>query len=200
MITDYKKSGNIQTMFGNTANDVLPGASGTQPQFFLPGQIVKISYGAAAATVKNMILEIIEQSEKSRPDYTKLAIEATSISPPINSKLRKLESAGKTFTYKQSKEKVFTEGFSLENPAFLAGGKVLSAATNLPADRVVQKADHIYTAMQHETELWQAIALSLGWSKWDLGMIKNQTKKSKTPLRKGRKSLTRKSLTRKTIK
>jgi hypothetical protein len=157
-------------------------------------------YGAAAATVKNMILEIIEQSEKSRPDYTKLAIEATSISPPINSKLRKLESAGKTFTYKQSKEKVFTEGFSLENPAFLAGGKVLSAATNLPADRVVQKADHIYTAMQHETELWQAIALSLGWSKWDLGMIKNQTKKSKTPLRKGRKSLTRKSLTRKTIK
>ena len=50
MVTDYKKSGNIQTMFGNTANDVLPGASGTQPQFFLPGQIVKIPYGAAAAT------------------------------------------------------------------------------------------------------------------------------------------------------
>ncbi len=140
-------------------------------------------YGAAAATVKNMILEIIEQSEKSRPDYTKLAIEATSISPPINSKLRKLESAGRTFTYKQSKEKVFTEGFSLENPAFLAGGKVLSAATNLPADRVVQKADHIYTAMQPETELWQAIALSLGWSEWDLGMIENQTKKSKKPKR-----------------
>ena len=136
-------------------------------------------YGAAAATVKNMIIEIIEQSEKSRPDYTKIAIEATSLSPPINSKLRKLESAGKTFTYKQSKEKVFTEGFSLENPAFLAGGKVLSAATNLPADRIVQKADHLYTAMQSETELWQAIALSLGWSEWDLSMIEKQTKKSK---------------------
>jgi hypothetical protein len=136
-------------------------------------------YGAAAATVKNMIIEIIEQSEKSRPDYTKIAIEATSLSPPINSKLRKLESAGKTFTYKQSKEKVFTEGFSLENPAFLAGGKVLSAATNLPADRIVQKADHLYTAMQSETELWQAIALSLGWSEWDLNMIEKQTKKSK---------------------
>ena len=134
-------------------------------------------YGAAAATAKNMILKVIEESEKSRPDYTKVAIEATAISPPINSKLRKLVSAGKTFTYKQSKEKVFTEGFSLENPAFLASGQIISALTNLPADRIVQKADHIYTAMQPETELWQSTALSLGWSEWDLNMIEKQTKK-----------------------
>ena len=136
-------------------------------------------YGAAAATAKNMILKIIEESEKSRPDYTKVAIESTALSPPINSKLRKLVSAGKTFTYKQSKEKVFTEGFSLENPAFLAGGQVLSALTNLPADRVVLKADHLKTAIEPETELWQSIALALGWSEWDLNMIQNQTKKSK---------------------
>jgi len=136
-------------------------------------------YGAAAATVKNMILEIIDQQKSGRPDYTEVVISATAISPPINSKLRKLNSAGKTFTYKQSKEKVFTEGFSLENPAFLAGGQIISAATNLPADRVVLKADHIKTAMQSETELWQAIALSLGWSEWDLNMIEKQTKKSK---------------------
>ena len=136
-------------------------------------------YGAAAATAKNMILKIIEESEKSRPDYTKVAIESTALSPPINSKLRKLVSAGKTFTYKQSKEKVFTEGFSLENPAFLAGGQVLSALTNLPADRVVLKADHLKTAIEPETELWQSLALSLGWSEWDLNMIQNQTKKSK---------------------
>lgn len=140
-------------------------------------------YGAAAATVKNMILKIIEESEKSRPDYTKVAIESTALSPPINSKLRKLVSAGKTFTYKQSKEKVFTEGFSLENPAFLAGGQVVSALTNLPADRVVLKADHLKTAIEPETELWQSLALSLGWSEWDLNMIQNQTKKSKDPLK-----------------
>ena len=141
-------------------------------------------YGAAAATAKNIIFKIIEESKKSRADYTKIAIEATSISPPINSKLRKLESAGKTFTYKQSKEKVFTEGFSLENPAFLAGGRVLSATTNIPADRVVQKLDHIYTAMQPETELWQGIALSLGWGEWELGMIEKQTKTSPRKIKK----------------
>jgi len=135
-------------------------------------------YGAAASTVKNMIIKTIEESKKSRPDYTKIAIEATSLSPPINSKLRKLISAGKTFTYKQSLEKVYSEGFSLENPAFLAAGQVISAGTNLPVDRIVTKADHLYTAMQPETELWQAIALSLGYSEWDLNMIEKETKKS----------------------
>jgi hypothetical protein len=134
-----------------------------------------------------MIFEIIKQEKSKRPNYTEVAIQSTSISPPINSKLRKLISAGKTFTYKQSREKVFTEGFSLENPAFLAAGQVLSAGINLPADRMVLKLDHLKTAMEPETELWQSIALSLGWSEWDLGMIENQTKKSKTPLRKVKK-------------
>ena len=136
-------------------------------------------YGAVASTAKNVIMEIIDQAKSSRPDYTQAAIAATTISPPVNSKLRKLISAGKTFTYKQSKEKVFTEGFSLENPAFLAGGQVISAVANIPVDRVVQKADHIYTAMKPETELWQSLALSLGWSEWDLGIIEKQIKKSK---------------------
>ena len=164
---DEEKEKSRYFRIGNSSIDTLLRGSGV--------------YGAAAATVKNMILEIIEQSEKSRPDYTKVAIEATTLSPPINSKLRKLESAGKTFTYKQSKEKVFTEGFSFENPAFLAGGRVISAVANLPVDRIVQKADHIHTAMQDETELWQSIALSLGWSEWDLNMIEKQTKKAKKP-------------------
>ena len=157
-------------------------------------------YGAAASTVKNVILEIIDQAKSNRPDYTKAAIAATSISPPINSKLRKLISAGNTFKYKQSREKVFNEGLSLENPAFLAAGKVISAGTNIPADRIVTKLDHIKTAMEPETELWQAIALSLGWGEWELGMIEKQTKKSKTPLRKNRKTINRKTINRKTIK
>ena len=133
-------------------------------------------YGAAASTVKNVILETIKQSKLSRPDYTKAAIASTSISPPLNSKLRKLIQAGNTFKYKQEKEKVFTEGFSLDNPAFLAAGRIISATTNLPADRIVLKADHIKTAMEPETELWQSVALSLGWGEWELGMIEKETK------------------------
>jgi len=39
---DYKSSGNLQNVYGNTANDWSVGATGTRPAFFLPGQLVKI--------------------------------------------------------------------------------------------------------------------------------------------------------------
>jgi len=134
-------------------------------------------YGAIASTSKNVILEIIKQNKAKRTDYTKAVMKATSLSPPINSKLNKLNSAAKAFTYRQDKEKMRTEGFSLDNPAFLAGGRIVSALTNLPADRAIMKADHLKTAMESETELWQSIALALGYSEWDLGMIEKNTKK-----------------------
>ena len=59
MIADYKNTGNVGTIFGNTSNDVLPGASDTQPSFFLPGQIVKIPYGAAAATFSSGLISAV---------------------------------------------------------------------------------------------------------------------------------------------
>ena len=43
MAGDYKNSGNIQNIYGNTTNKAADvGASGTQPQFFIPGQMIKI--------------------------------------------------------------------------------------------------------------------------------------------------------------
>jgi len=49
MVSDYKNSGNIQNVFGNTNSDILLGDDGTQPKFFLPGQIVKIPFASSAA-------------------------------------------------------------------------------------------------------------------------------------------------------
>ena len=46
MATDYKSSGNIQNVYGNTANKVDVGGTGTAPQFFLPGQIIKVPVNA----------------------------------------------------------------------------------------------------------------------------------------------------------
>ena len=43
MAGDYKNSGNIQNIYGNTTNKAADvGASGTQPQFFIPRQMIKI--------------------------------------------------------------------------------------------------------------------------------------------------------------
>jgi len=42
MATDYKSSGNIQNVYGQSNNAIAVGASGTRPSFFLAGQLVKV--------------------------------------------------------------------------------------------------------------------------------------------------------------
>ena len=44
MISDYKSAGNIQNVYGQSTNEISPGDSGTQPAFFLAGQMVRIPY------------------------------------------------------------------------------------------------------------------------------------------------------------
>ena len=46
MATDYKSSGNIQNVYGQSNNAIAVGASGTRPTFFLPGQLIKVPMSA----------------------------------------------------------------------------------------------------------------------------------------------------------
>ena len=69
---DYKKDGNIQNVYGQTSNDTLLGDEGTQPQFFLPGQILKINFSdGPGGNVKDysliQILEVDLQDESTSP-------------------------------------------------------------------------------------------------------------------------------------
>ena len=50
MATDYKSEGNIQNVQGNSNADITVGVAGTQPAFFLPGQLVKVPYNTTLAT------------------------------------------------------------------------------------------------------------------------------------------------------
>jgi hypothetical protein len=137
-----------------------------------------LGYGGAIASVaKNMVLEAIEQS-KGRKNYDEVVWEALKLSPPLGSKIAKARAVGRTFGWKQEREKVFTEGLSLDNPAFEAVGKGVSALTNVPLDRVVRKLDNISYPMRHDVEFWQAAALALGWGQWELGLkdVKKQEK------------------------
>lgn len=153
--------------------------------------------GAVVSTGKNMVLKAIEEYKSGRPDYTDVGREILTISPPIDSKISKLESAGRSFTYRQSKEKMRTEGISLDNPAFEAVGKIVSATTNIPADRVIRKLDNLSTPVRQDVETWQAISLALGYSKWDVGLIESEAKKPKSNKREPTK---RKQVERKKIK
>ena len=128
-------------------------------------------YGAIASTLKNIAIEIKTQAEKDRPDFTVAAQRALSISPPIDSKMRKLMGAGRAFSYKTTREKMV--GYGLDNPAFYAGGQIVSALTNVPLDRAIRKADNLRVAVDNDTKYWQSIALLLGYSQWDLGLVES---------------------------
>jgi len=50
MITDYKSAGNLQNVYGNSNNEISPGDAGTQPAFFIEGQMIKIPHSTSANT------------------------------------------------------------------------------------------------------------------------------------------------------
>ena len=94
-------------------------------------------------------------------------------------------SAGRAFSYKKTREKM--TGYGLDNPAYYAGGQIVSAVTNIPLDRAIKKADNIRVAIDEDTKMWQSIALFLGYSQWDLGLINKKEKKGLLNKRKMKK-------------
>lgn len=133
--------------------------------------------GAIVSVLKNTAIKLIKRSEAKNPQYAEAAVsELLKISPPISSKASKIKNALRS--YEWDKDEMYKKGLALDNPAYLAAGNIVSAATNIPLDRVVKKATNVKDAMNKDLQLWQRIALLTGWSDWELG-IKNEDKKSK---------------------
>jgi len=139
--------------------------------------------GAIAVMVKNVVQEAMnEYGEGGRKNFQDVILEIGTLSPAISSKISRLEQGARTFTWKQELEKVRTEGVSLDNPAFEATGKFVSAITNVPLDRLIRKMDNLSYPVRHEIQTYQAIALALGWGQWELGLKEvNKQEKNKKP-------------------
>ena len=126
--------------------------------------------GAALATIKNAILEYMEQSEKGgRADYNEVVLEALQVSPPLGSKARKLSSAGKTIKYNKKVIK-HMDLLDYDNPVWTAVGNTVEATTNIPMARAIRKIDNLREAMNQDNTNMQRLFLSLGWSSWDLNV------------------------------
>jgi hypothetical protein len=52
----------------------------------------------------------------------------------------------------------------------LAIANVISAATNIPTDRVVMKLQNVRDASMGDFETWQRVSMFMGWNKWQLGV------------------------------
>ena len=134
------------------------------------------SPGKVAITAKNTVLKYLAEKEKGyKADYGNVINEALSISPPLSSKTKKIYSAFKTYKYystKQGQKELAEFGqYSFDNPMLMANAKVFSSVSNVPADRLIQKANNLYSAFTDETLTpIQSAALAAGWDKWSLGL------------------------------
>ena len=127
-------------------------------------------HGAAISTLKNAIMKLAEGAKAQDA-----AIEMLDISPPVSSKIGKLRSAGRTWDW--NKKEIYEKGWSFDNPAWLASGQVISAATNIPLDRGIRKLQNLKDASDAENEEWMRVANALGWQKWELDWQKDKPKK-----------------------
>jgi hypothetical protein len=137
-------------------------------------------YGAAIAAIKNGIFKFYREKQKKRPKYENVIWELVKFSPPLGSKISKVRNWGRTLTWdaKEIKEK----GFSLDNPALMAWSQLLSAGTNIPLDRVLQKIENIRDASSSEAEMWQRLALFGGWRAWELDFDPSMVKSERESL------------------
>jgi hypothetical protein len=144
-------------------------------------------YGAMASTLKNTIMKYMDERDKpyGKRELSKVALEATQLSPPIGSKLRKIMSS--IYSYEYNKGVPEKMGVSVDNPILNVIGNLVEATTNAPLARVVRKAQNIEEAINGNHEMWKRVALILGWDKWSLDIKDADLEKAKTEVKEEKK-------------
>jgi len=145
-------------------------------------------YGAVVATAKNIMLEFYKQDLKgSRADHAYTLLQFANISPPIGSKMRKLYSS--TQTRKFNRQVMEEMGVDFDNPIVPAIGTGVEAFTNLPLGRAIQKINNMREAFNDENEMWQRLALMMGWNTWDLNVENSEVEKTKEFIKRRNKKI-----------
>tara|TARA_R100001440_G_scaffold68572_1_gene90145 strand:- start:316 stop:1548 length:1233 start_codon:yes stop_codon:yes gene_type:complete len=149
--------------------------------------------GSAVSVAKNFLMDLYERSDRPRPEYVDSIYKLLQFSPPISSKISRLRQAAWMFDSKKRREEIYEKGFALDNPAYEAAGKVISATTNLPVDRVYNKVNNIDAALAEDTDTWESIAMLLGWPEWQIKPPKKKKTKKKSRKRGGYRSSNRRN-------
>ena len=131
--------------------------------------------GAVASTIKNVIMEYSEQKDKTpiEKENADIIIAALNISPPIGSKVRKLNNFLQTEEFE--KDVIAERGFDVTidgrfqlSPSYDMVGELSSALFNLPLDRAVDEINAVTEALDSRNTSWQRLALVMGWRQWDV--------------------------------
>ena len=155
-------------------------------------------YGAIVATMKNTIMTYFKEEKKDAfgKDHRNTLLEALNLSPPVGSKLRKINNAIKAKDY--NKEVIKEQGWDVTlkgkvnlSPSYQVVASLAEAITNLPLERAVVEIDAIVETLDARNTTFQRIALALGYRTWDVGtkneerdLVKIESKQAKEAARK----------------
>ena len=128
-------------------------------------------YGAVVATIKNYAFKLHANLGPDSDEYFKSEAwpDLLQISPPIGIKVRQWRSMERTLDWNKDAIKEM-ETFDIDNPLWDATSKGVEAFTNVPVNRLYKKIQNIRAGLDSENAYWQRIAVTLGWSKWDVGI------------------------------
>ena len=178
------QSGLMFALFGGEDEEELDKRKARQTHRVINGALDTLLrgtgiYGAAIATLKNVLIKGKEQLDKpyGKKDYSQIAVEAVSLSPPMGSKLRKLIGAYKTYDWNRGVGKQL--GFRLENPTFHIAANAVESVTNIPLARTLNKMNNLEEAITGNHDLWQRVALVSGWNRWDIGVKDEELEEAK---------------------
>ena len=155
-------------------------------------------YGAIVATLKNTIMTYFKEEGKSAfgKDHRNTLLEALNLSPPVGSKLRKINNAIKAKDYNE--EVIKEQGWDVTlkgkvnlSPSYQVIASLAEALTNLPLERAIVEIDAIVETLDARNTTFQRIALALGYRTWDVGtkneerdLVKIEAKERKEVARK----------------
>jgi hypothetical protein len=125
-------------------------------------------FGTASVALKNTLMTLYKEHGKKSSKYENAVEDLLSFSPPLGSKIGKITGGLRSASW--NKKDMKEKGFSLDNPAYIAGAQVVTGLTNVPFDRVMKKINNIRGIVNERSALWQKVALGLGWSTWDVDL------------------------------
>ncbi len=155
-------------------------------------------YGAIVSTLKNTALTYYREEKKDAfgKDHRNTLLEILNLSPPVGSKVRKINNAIKAKDY--NKEVVKEQGFDVTlkgkvnlSPSYQVIASLTEAITNLPLERAVVEIDRVVEMLDARNTTFQRVALALGYRTWDVNtkneerdLVKIESKEAKEKARK----------------
>jgi len=142
--------------------------------------------GNAFVVGKNIMLDLVERSERNNPEYIDAVQKLTQLSPGINSRFSKLKSAAYVY---ENKVEEMPGPVSFSNPLLQVTTNIVEGVAGISLERLRKKAQNLADATDEENDWLTRAALLTGYPKWQLVDMKKDWEKqnAKTGLEERKK-------------